>query len=127
MHLEAHRRDLPDRGMPLAAVATVLDPRRDVPDRASPGRPDTTVVRAKAIIELGAINPDFETERAILLLALPGYPSATVEQISEVIELTTSELELVRGSKAPNMLFAWNANDYYYERLQLNPHNWPTE
>lgn len=75
--------------------------------------------RAKVIVETGEADPDFETERAILMLTLPDCPTASPEEVGEVTGLTVSEIKALRNSNGPNMLFAWNASDHYYERLQL--------
>lgn len=71
------------------------------------------------IIKQGATNPDFETERSILLLALPDYPSATPEVISATTGIDVSDIVRIKDSNTPGLVFAWNANDHYYERLQL--------
>lgn len=77
------------------------------------------LARAKVIIEQGASNPDLETERAILLLTLPGEPNADPTEISEITGLGIDEVRTLQKWKGPNLLFAWNASDHYFERLQL--------
>lgn len=74
---------------------------------------------AKLIVDLGAVNRDRETERAILLLALPHFEAANAEKIADVTGLAVNEVVMLRDSNSPNPLFAWDASDHYYERLQM--------
>lgn len=80
---------------------------------------EKVLARAKEIIEQGATNPDLETERAILLLTLPGEPNTEASELSETTGLDIKEAQILQKWKGPNMLFAWNASDHYFERLQL--------
>ena len=77
------------------------------------------LARAKVIVEKGEADPDFETERAILLLTIPDCPTLTPEEVSDVTGLIISEIRALRSSNGPSFLYAWDASDHYYERLQL--------
>lgn len=111
------QRDVTVESLDAFAVLTLL---RCCSDRDSTSDLRTELfLHAKAIIEKGKTNPDFETERSILLLALPDYPSATPGEINEATGIDVAEIVAIRKSNTPGLLFAWNASDHYYERLQL--------
>lgn len=111
------QRDTTIGSLDVFALLTLL---RCCSDRESTRDPkEELLCRAKVIVGQGALDPDFETQRAILLLALPDYGSASPKEVSEVTGLSATEIDTLRRSAGPNMLFAWNASDHYYERLQL--------
>lgn len=74
--------------------------------------------RCRALVELGKNNPDFETQRAILLLSLPANLKLSVEEARKSVGLSANEIVSLRSS-VPMTLFAWDADEHYYERLLL--------
>jgi hypothetical protein len=79
---------------------------------------DRLVERSNAIVSEGAANRDLEAQRVILRLSLPTCPYLTVAQIHTATELSKDDIWILRRS-ANASLFAWDADDHYYQRLLL--------
>jgi hypothetical protein len=112
------------RGIDLQSLATLDALAILTLLRACGRRPEATALRdrlierANAIVSEGAFNRDLEAQRVILRLSLPTCPYLTVRQIHIATELSEDDVWVLRGS-ANASLFAWDADDHYYQRLLL--------
>jgi hypothetical protein len=77
------------------------------------------LLRARALVDRGASDPRHNAERVILRLSLPSMPGLTVSDLRNAADLSKQKAETLRRHRNAPSLFAWNANENYYERLQL--------
>lgn len=75
--------------------------------------------RAKTIIELGAKQKEYETERSILKLSLPSFKTLTDDELFSTTGISKTQLNSMRRSKSNPGMFAWDTGSHYHERLLL--------
>ncbi|WP_157535638.1 antiviral reverse transcriptase Drt3b [Microbacterium sp. Root1433D1] len=77
--------------------------------------------RARELIDYGKSNREGETERTILLLSLPTFPGASVQEIAKAMGDGHSRkaVQAMREAGSHPSMFTWNASENYYERLLL--------
>jgi len=75
-------------------------------------------IRAQNIIQLGLVDPKYETERAILQLSIFGNTGLTNNDLQKITKFSAGTVNLLRDSNL-NLLFDWSINDSYHERLLL--------
>jgi hypothetical protein len=92
--------------------------------RAVGMRAETEVVRGRLlarvreIVDLGAVDPDYATQRALLRLAIPENLMLEPHEVSVSVGLLPAQVAELRSS-AGTAVFDWDVNDHYFERLLL--------
>ncbi|WP_305794137.1 antiviral reverse transcriptase Drt3b [Salinibacterium sp. UTAS2018] len=79
---------------------------------------DQLLARVRKIIDLGANDPDYATQRALLRLALSENLTLTPSEAGDSLGLLPSQVLELRGSTG-TLIFDWGVNDHYFERLLL--------
>ncbi|MBV1781388.1 hypothetical protein KRR55_19995, partial [Paeniglutamicibacter sp. ABSL32-1] len=74
--------------------------------------------RVESLVKQGKTQPDYETQRAILLLSIPASPDLTNKEVVRATGLTADEVKAMRSSRSAS-LFAWDSDKHYHERLLL--------
>lgn len=77
------------------------------------------LVRVRELVDLGVTDQRHNAERVMLRLCIPFMPGLTVQEIYDAVNLSKGKVQHLLGSRCNPSLFAWNANDNYYERLQM--------
>ena len=116
MYTIIQKRNIEVKDLDALAVLTFM---RHCTNRAESGdfRVDL-LKRATAIIKLGNTDPKYETERAILLLSIPGSPNLNDSEVRSITGFSRSDSRVLRKSKI-NPLFDWSVDKSYYEKLLL--------
>lgn len=74
---------------------------------------------ARSIIDLGDRDVVWAAQRSILMLSIVVMPGGSISNISEATSISKGMVAAIRRQRINSSLYSWNANDHFYERLQL--------